>query len=54
MPTHLDRAPNIQTVIAGRFLLGAFASTGATMVGGTIADIWSAAEYVKLLILGSC
>ncbi|XP_006459705.1 hypothetical protein AGABI2DRAFT_177549 [Agaricus bisporus var. bisporus H97] len=37
-------APNIQTVIAGRFLQGAFASTGATMVGGTVADIWSVAE----------
>lgn len=32
---------NIQTVIIARFLQGAFGSTGATMVGGTIADIWS-------------
>ncbi|KDQ50141.1 hypothetical protein JAAARDRAFT_186488 [Jaapia argillacea MUCL 33604] len=31
---------NIQTVILARFLAGAFGSTGATMVGGTIADIW--------------
>jgi len=30
------RAPNIQVVILGRFLQGGFASTGATMVGGTI------------------
>ncbi|XP_006455051.1 hypothetical protein AGABI2DRAFT_145318 [Agaricus bisporus var. bisporus H97] len=37
-------APNIQTVIVGRFLQGAFASTGATMVGGTIADVWPVAE----------
>ncbi|KAF9005034.1 MFS polyamine transporter [Cyathus striatus] len=35
---------NIQTVLIGRFLQGAFASTGSTMVGGTIADIWSAKE----------
>ncbi|KXN87633.1 Polyamine transporter 4 [Leucoagaricus sp. SymC.cos] len=34
-------APNIQAVIVGRFLQGAFSSTGATMVGGTIADIWA-------------
>ncbi|EPQ56672.1 MFS polyamine transporter [Gloeophyllum trabeum ATCC 11539] len=31
---------NIQTVIVARLLAGAFGSTGATMVGGTIADIW--------------
>ncbi|OCH96367.1 MFS general substrate transporter [Obba rivulosa] len=31
---------NIQTVIVARFLGGAFGSTGSTMVGGTIADIW--------------
>ncbi|KAG6839949.1 hypothetical protein C0991_010144 [Blastosporella zonata] len=35
---------NIQTVIIARFLQGAFGSTGSTMVGGTIADIWSARE----------
>ncbi|KAI0321592.1 major facilitator superfamily domain-containing protein [Amylostereum chailletii] len=33
-------ATNIQTVIVGRFLLGAFGSTGSTMVGGSLADIW--------------
>ncbi|KAF9443237.1 MFS polyamine transporter [Macrolepiota fuliginosa MF-IS2] len=37
-------APNIQTLIGGRFLQGCFASTGATLVGGTIADIWPVAE----------
>ncbi|KAF5363708.1 hypothetical protein D9756_001127 [Leucocoprinus leucothites] len=37
-------AQNIQTVVVGRFLQGAFGSTAATMVGGTIADIWSPAE----------
>ncbi|KAJ7151245.1 MFS general substrate transporter [Mycena filopes] len=33
-------ATNIHTVIAARFLSGAFGSTGSTMVGGTVADIW--------------
>ncbi|KAF8909962.1 MFS polyamine transporter [Mucidula mucida] len=33
-------APNIHAVLVGRFLQGAFGSTWATMVGGTIADIW--------------
>ncbi|KAF7422812.1 hypothetical protein PC9H_010971 [Pleurotus ostreatus] len=37
-------AKNIQSVIVMRFLLGAFGSTGATMVGGTIADIWAPHE----------
>ncbi|KAF8062206.1 MFS polyamine transporter [Lyophyllum atratum] len=31
---------NIQTVILARLLQGAFGSTGSTMVGGTVADIW--------------
>ncbi|KZP30480.1 MFS general substrate transporter [Athelia psychrophila] len=35
---------NIQTVIVARFLQGAFGSTGAVMVGGTIADIWQPSE----------
>ncbi|GBE86348.1 MFS general substrate transporter [Sparassis latifolia] len=33
-------AKNVQTVMIGRFLAGAFGSTGSTMVGGTVADIW--------------
>ncbi|KAI8985777.1 MFS general substrate transporter [Trametes punicea] len=37
-------AKNIQTVIIGRFLAGAFGSTGSTMVGGTVADIWAPHE----------
>ncbi|TFK90830.1 MFS general substrate transporter [Polyporus arcularius HHB13444] len=37
-------AQNIQTVIIGRFLGGAFGSTAAAMVGGTIADIWAPSE----------
>ena len=45
-PSLFIRAHNIQTVIVARFLQGAFGSTAATMVGGTIADIWSTKEYV--------
>ncbi|KIJ65186.1 hypothetical protein HYDPIDRAFT_175204 [Hydnomerulius pinastri MD-312] len=37
-------APNIQTVIIARVLGGGFGSTGATLVGGTIADIWKPHE----------
>ncbi|KAJ7607992.1 MFS general substrate transporter [Mycena polygramma] len=37
-------AQNIQTVIAARFICGAFGSTGATMVGGTVADVWEPAK----------
>lgn len=44
-------AKNIQTVIAARFICGAFGSTGATMVGGTVADIWEPARYVYLSTL---
>ena len=40
-------AQNIQTVIVARFLQGAFGSTGSTMVGGTIADVWSSKKYVS-------
>ncbi|KAJ4470182.1 MFS polyamine transporter [Lentinula aciculospora] len=37
-------AHNIQTVLIARFIQGAFGSTWATMVGGTIADIWQSHE----------
>ncbi|KAF8626473.1 hypothetical protein AX15_004856 [Amanita polypyramis BW_CC] len=37
-------AKNIQTVIVGRFIQGAAGSAGSTMVGGTIADIWSSKD----------
>ncbi|KAG8216337.1 major facilitator superfamily domain-containing protein [Butyriboletus roseoflavus] len=37
-------APNIQTVLAGRALGGIFGSTGASLVGGSIADIWKPQE----------
>lgn len=40
----IAKAKNIQTVLLARFFQGAFGSTGSTMVGGTIADIWSPAE----------
>ncbi|KAI0784520.1 major facilitator superfamily domain-containing protein [Abortiporus biennis] len=33
-------AHNIQTVLIGRFLAGAFGSTSSAMVGGSIAEIW--------------
>lgn len=35
---------NIQTIMVARVLGGAFASTGAILVGGTIADIWEPHE----------
>ncbi|KAJ6568250.1 MFS polyamine transporter [Mycena vulgaris] len=35
---------NIQTVIIARFIQGSFGSTWATMVGGTIADLWTPHE----------
>ncbi|KAH7885759.1 MFS general substrate transporter [Phlebopus sp. FC_14] len=37
-------APNIQTVMIARLLGGGFGSTGATLVGGTVADIWRPQE----------
>ncbi|EJD07445.1 MFS general substrate transporter [Fomitiporia mediterranea MF3/22] len=37
-------AKNIQTVIVLRFIAGAAGSTGSTMVGGTVADIWAPHE----------
>ncbi|KAF9525113.1 MFS polyamine transporter [Crepidotus variabilis] len=37
-------AQNLPTLLVCRFIQGSFGSTGATMVGGTIADIWSAKE----------
>jgi MFS family permease len=40
------RSKNIHTVIIARLLGGAFGSTGATMVGGTIADIWQPKQCV--------
>ena len=47
LSTLFIRANNIQTVIVARFFQGAFGSTAATMVGGTIADIWVTKEYVS-------
>lgn len=37
-------AKNIETILIARFIQGAAGSTGSTMVGGTIADIWPASE----------
>jgi len=42
----VPRSKNIRTVIIARFLAGGFGSTGAVMVGGTIADIWRPHEFV--------
>ncbi|SPO29152.1 related to multidrug resistant protein [Ustilago trichophora] len=40
----LGFADNAATVIILRFLSGMFGSTGSTMVGGSISDIWSSKE----------
>ncbi len=40
----LGFADNAATVIVLRFLQGAMGSTGSTMVGGTISDIWNSSE----------
>ncbi|KAF8524182.1 major facilitator superfamily domain-containing protein [Gautieria morchelliformis] len=37
-------ANNVSTVIVARFISGAAGSTGATMVGGVVADIWAPSE----------
>ncbi|KAG2120539.1 MFS general substrate transporter [Suillus discolor] len=37
-------APNIQTVIVSRALQGVFGSCGASLIGGSIADIWQPHE----------
>lgn len=42
--TYLFRAKNVSTVIIGRLLAGASGSTGATVVGGVVADIWNPSE----------
>ena len=42
--TNIKSAKNIQSVIIFRFIAGAAGSTGSTMVGGTIADIWAPHE----------
>lgn len=37
-------AQNIQTVLICRFLGGAMGSTGSTLTGGLLADIWQTSE----------
>lgn len=37
-------ANNMTTMLIIRFIQGGFGSTGSTMVGGTIADIWTSSE----------
>lgn len=49
-------AQNISTVLVLRFISGAMGSTGSTMVGGTIADIWTSKERgppMSLFALGA-
>jgi predicted MFS family arabinose efflux permease len=40
----LALAQNLQTVLIARFFAGCAGSTGSTMVGGTLADIWATHE----------
>lgn len=40
------RSKNIQSVLIFRFIAGVVGSTGSTMVGGTVADIWEPHECV--------
>lgn len=49
--TDCYRSPNIQTVMLGRLLGGAFGSTGATLVGGSVADVWKQHELGILRFL---
>lgn len=46
-------APNIAAVIIGRFIAGCASSTGSTMVGGTIADIWVTSQRGKPMAMFS-
>ncbi|KAJ7463631.1 major facilitator superfamily domain-containing protein [Mycena latifolia] len=43
-------ARSIQTIILARFIQGAFGSTWATVVGGTIADLWTSHEFLPMSI----
>ncbi|EJU03572.1 MFS general substrate transporter [Dacryopinax primogenitus] len=50
-------AKNIQTVLVSRFIQGMAGSTGSTLVGGTLADIWVTAERgipMSLFALMAC
>ncbi|OJA21197.1 hypothetical protein AZE42_01355 [Rhizopogon vesiculosus] len=40
MIAFVSRSPRVETVIVARLLGGVFASTGSTIVAGTVADIW--------------
>lgn len=37
--------------MVARFFSGAFASTGSSLVGGTISDIWEPHEYVFAVLI---
>jgi MFS family permease len=45
------RANDMGLLLAFRFLQGCMGSTGSTMVGGTLADIWPTSEYVFSTLL---
>ncbi|KZT53006.1 MFS general substrate transporter [Calocera cornea HHB12733] len=50
-------AQNIQTVLVSRFIQGMSGSTGSTLVGGTLADIWITSERgipMSLFALMAC
>jgi MFS family permease len=42
-----NRGKNLPTILVGRFIQGAAGSVGATLVGGTISDIYVPHEYAK-------
>jgi hypothetical protein len=44
------RGKNTGTILVGRFLIGAAGSLGATLVGGTISDIYPPEEYVHTCV----
>lgn len=50
MLTCIHRGKNIQTVLIARFFAGAFGSTGSTMVGGTVADLFAPHECVAPVV----
>ena len=47
-------AKNIETILVTKFISGFFASTGSTMVGGSIADIWETKDrgpYMNVFVM---
>lgn len=48
--TSSESATNIETIIIARFIQGLAGSTGAAMVGGTVADVWGKRDHPPLLV----